>query len=188
MKRTITPEHRAKLMDNIARARSLNPLVNKSLPDLTDQPKGNVQPDGNEIEAKLIVDSLGMRNRQLRMHTTRYLDSIHSVKDFEKVRRQEPKWALVFATELIWGKPGAGISPGGSSQAGTTVAVLVKVLTGDQHTQPVVFDAKALTFNDRTVEENKGESGQNDETGKPENPLGTPASLEGSIRQPVDSE
>ena len=175
-KGTMTPEHKAKVMQNLAKAQA-NQAIKRAnysvgLEQIPESLRQIEKPDSISVNVNQFHRTVARRR------LTNYLNSRHFEQDWKRARLSDPKWAIEFSTDRIWGKPGAGISPTGSGQAGTTVAVLVKVLTGDQHTQPVVFDTKALTFTDRTVEESKGETGQNDETGKAIPLLGLPVPRE----------
>ena len=85
--------------------------------------------------------------RALRPRTERYLDSIESVRDFEKVRKEHPRWALEFAADRVWGKPKSNDAAGQGSQR-IDVKALVLVLSGGQGAGPqdLGIDGQGLTF------------------------------------------
>src|SRR3990172_4170569 len=110
----------------------------------------NIKPDISEALARFKA------RRALRPRTERYLDSIESVRDFEKVRKEHPRWALEFAADRVWGKPKSNDAGGQGSQR-IDVKALVLVLSGGQGAGPqdIGIDGQALTFIDLPAVEGK---------------------------------
>ena len=150
-KRTISPELMERLKANLSKARivgaqireqrrqSLKPSV-KSIETLPTEVNLNKT---TEIST---VDQGKMGQRLAKRRLERYLDDIQSVKDFEKVRKQNPCWALEFAFDRVYGRPQAAADPTVSQPKPVSVAVLVKVLCGGIGAGTQGIDSQSLTF------------------------------------------
>lgn len=156
--RVWTPEARAKQAEIFRRARAIrtaNVIEKRRVADQVRIEIGtpeksaieSVKTEGNENIEKTTINLPAMARRALRRRLDIYLDQIESVDDFNKARRENPKWALEFACDRVWGKPTTQVS-GSQHQGQSTVAVLVQVLCGGQVAGPgaIGIDSKALTI------------------------------------------
>lgn len=135
----MTPEHKAKCLLNLQKAHLVqaqaiiraNPQALKHIPA---PPLPDLENSGSTDNLNLTssVTDPAIRRRSLRTRLDRYIGGIDSVRDFERVRKHNPRFALEFAADRVWGRPqqqGSGAPAAGSG----VVAMLVKVLCGIDH-------------------------------------------------------
>ena len=150
-KRTISPELREQLLANLTKARIVGAQIKA-------QRLQSLQPSAKSIETipaqinltqtteRSNVNQGKMRQRLAKRRLELYLDSVQSVKDFEKVRKRNPCWALEFAFDRVYGRPQAAADPTVSQPKPVSVGVLVKVLCGGIGAGPPGVDGQSLTF------------------------------------------
>lgn len=75
-------------------------------------------------------------DKEVKKHLVKYLKTGLGAEDFERARQSNPRWALEFAADRVWGKPGTPGSTGFPASTQAQVAVLVQVLSGVAPSKP----------------------------------------------------